>query len=159
MTFDIDSIDRQILRILQENARISNSALAEAVGLSPNPLAARLKKLEGRGVILGYTARVDPEAVGRGTLAFVAVKQLDHQTEAHHRFLQAVAEIPEVIEVHHVAGEEDFLLKVAVRDMRAYEHFLLERLARLPGLDRVRTTFVLSSPKAGAGVPIGGPED
>ncbi len=155
----LDSIDCQILRLLQENARISNTALAEAVGLSPNPLAQRLKKLEGRGVIQGYTARIDPELVGRGTLAFVGIKQVDHQTASHHRFLEEVAGLPEVLEVHHVAGEEDFLLKVAVRDMRAYEHFLLESLARIPGLDRVRTTFVLSTPVSGAPLPIGGAEE
>ncbi|MGI5843637.1 MAG: Lrp/AsnC family transcriptional regulator [Candidatus Xenobium sp.] len=155
----LDSIDRQILRLLQENARISNTALAEAVGLSPNPLAQRLKKLEGRGVIQGYTVRINPEMVDRGTLAFVGIKQLDHQTASHHSFLEEVAGLPEVIEVHHVAGEEDFLLKVAVRDMRAYEHFLLERLARIPGLDRVRTVFVLSTPVSGAPLPIGGAEE
>jgi len=153
---ELDSIDRKILRLLQENARISHTALAEAVGLSPNPLAQRLRKLESRGVILGYTARVNPEAVGRGTMAFVGVKQADHRTESHHRFLEAVAALPEVVEVHHVAGEEDFLLKVAVRDMRAYEQFLLEGLARVPGLDRVRTTFVLSTARAGTGLPIDG---
>ena len=156
---ELDEIDRRILRLLQENARISHTALAEAVGLSPNPLAQRLRKLESRGVIEGYTARINPEAVGRGTMAFVGVKQVDHQAESHRRFLAAVEALPEVLEVHHVAGEEDFLLKVAVRDMRAYEHFLLERLSRIPGLDRVRTTFVLSTPRAGAALPIGGPED
>lgn len=154
---DLDRIDRTILRLLQENARISHTALAEAVGLSPNPLAQRLRKLESRGVIQGYQARVDPESVGRGTMAFVGVKQVDHRTESHHAFVEAVAALPEVIEVHHVAGEEDFLLKVAVRDMRAYERFLLEGLARIPGLERVRTTFVLSTPRAGSALPIDEP--
>lgn len=154
---DLDRIDRTILRLLQENARISHTALAEAVGLSPTPLAQRLRKLESRGVIQGYAARIDPESVGRGTMAFVGVKQVDHRTEAHQAFVQAMAALPEVLEVHHVAGDEDFLLKVAVRDMRAYERFLLEGLGRIPGLERVRTTFVLSTARAAGPLPIDEP--
>ena len=155
----MDKIDRKILAVLQADARASLQEIGQAVGLSPSPCWGRIKKMEEAGVIQGYTARIDPELVGRGTLAFVGIKQVDHQTASHHRFLEEVAGLPEVLEVHHVAGEEDFLLKVAVRDMRAYEHFLLESLARIPGLDRVRTTFVLSTPVSGAPLPIGGAEE
>jgi Lrp/AsnC family leucine-responsive transcriptional regulator len=154
LNVEIDEIDRKILRLLQENGRMTNAALAEAVGLTATPMLQRMRKLEQRGVITGYTALVDPKAVGRGTIAFVLVKQAEHRIESHKRVLAAVAKIPEVIECHHVAGEDDFLLKVVVRDIAEYERFLLDRLALIPGIDRVKTIFVLSTSKSGTALPI-----
>lgn len=150
----LDPIDRQILRILQQNGRMTNAALAEAVGLTATPMLQRMKKLEQRGVITGYVALVNPRAVGRGVTAFVHVKQTEHRIANHKRFLQTVAGFSEVLECHHIAGEEDFLLKVVVRDISEYEHFLLHRLSKIPGIDRVKTTFVLSTGKAETAIPI-----
>src|SRR4051794_2730937 len=110
--FELDAIDRQILTHLQENGRMTNAALAEAVGLTATPMLQRIKKLEQRGVIAGYSAVVNARAVGRGTMAFVHVKQAEHKLSNHKRFLETVAGFPEVLECHHIAGEEDFLLKV-----------------------------------------------
>jgi Lrp/AsnC family transcriptional regulator, leucine-responsive regulatory protein len=152
--YEIDEIDRKILRLLQENGRMTNAALAEAVGLTATPMLQRIRKLEQRGVITGYTALVDPKTVGRGTIAYVLVKQAEHRLGSHKRFVQAVAGVPEVIECHHVAGEDDFMLKVVVRDIGEYERFLLDRLARIANIDRVKTIFVLSTAKAGAPLPI-----
>jgi Lrp/AsnC family leucine-responsive transcriptional regulator len=151
---EIDEIDRKILRLLQENGRMTNAALADEVGLTATPMLQRIRKLEQRGVITGYAAVVDPKSVGRGTIAFVLVKQKEHRIESHKRVLAALAVVPEVIECHHVAGEDDFLLKVAVRDIAEYERFLLDRLALIPGIDRVKTIFVLSTAKAAAPLPI-----
>ena len=136
---------------------MTNAALAESVGLTATPMLQRIRKLEQRGVISGYTAVVDAKAVGRGTTAFVLVKQAEHRLASHKRVLQAVAAIPEVIECHHIAGEDDFLLKVVVRDIAEYERFMLDRLAQIPGIDRVKTVFVLSTAKAGAPLPIDEP--
>ncbi len=151
---DLDAIDRQILRHLQANGRMTTAALAEAVGLTATPMLQRIKKLEQRGVITGYSAIVDARAVGRGTTAFVLVKQAEHKLANHTTFLETIAGFDEVLECHHIAGEEDFLLKVVVRDIAAYEHFLLHRLSTIPGIDRVKTTFVLSTSKAQTAIPI-----
>jgi Lrp/AsnC family leucine-responsive transcriptional regulator len=151
---ELDAIDRQILRLLQENGRMTNAALAEAVGLTATPMVQRIKKLEQRGVIAGYSAVVDARAIGRGTTAYVHVKQAEHSLENHRRFVETVAEFPEVLECHHIAGEEDFLLKVVVRDIGEYEQFLLHRLSTIPGIDRVKTTFVLSTSTARTALPI-----
>jgi DNA-binding Lrp family transcriptional regulator len=151
---DLDETDRAILRILQDNGRTTNAALAEAVGLTATPMLARIKKLEQSGAIQRYTAVVDRFALGRGTMAFVMVKLAEHRLPAHNRFLETVSAYPEVLEVHHVSGEEDFILKVVVRDIEEYEHFLLHRLTRVPGIDRVTTTFVLSTRKSETAIPI-----
>jgi Lrp/AsnC family leucine-responsive transcriptional regulator len=151
---ELDEIDRKILRLLQENGRMTNAALAEATGLTQTPTLQRLRKLEQRGVITGYAAIVDARAIGRGTMAFVLVKQSEHRATSHKRFVQAVAGIPEIVECHHIAGEDDFMLKVVVRDIAAYERFLIDGLARIPGIDRVKTAFVLSTSKAGPALPV-----
>jgi Lrp/AsnC family leucine-responsive transcriptional regulator len=151
----IDATDRQILRLLQDNGRLTIAALSDAVGLTPTPLRQRIEKLEQAGVIRGYGARLDPAKLGRATLAFVHVTLKEHSLEVHQAFVAAIVTLPEVIEVHHLAGEEDFLLKVMVRDIAAFEAFLLGRLTSgTPGIGRVKSTFVLSSAKTGAPVPI-----
>lgn len=150
----LDDVDRKILRLLQGNGRMTNSALAEAAGLTATPMIQRIKKLEQRGVITRYAAIVDRTAVGRGTMAFVHVKLAKHQLATHKRFLATVSAFPAVLECHHVAGEDDFLLKVVVRDIGEYEHFLLYQLSKSADIDRVRTTFVLSTGKAETAVPI-----
>jgi Lrp/AsnC family leucine-responsive transcriptional regulator len=155
----LDAIDRKILRLLQENGRMTNAALADAVGLTATPMLQRIKKLEQSGVIARYAAIVDRFAVGRRTLAYVEVKLGEHKLSTHNRFVEAVCAFPEVLECHHVAGEEDFLLKVVVRDIEEYESFLLHKLTRIPGIDRVKTTFVLSTRKGETPVPVGGPDD
>lgn len=153
-TLALDSIDRRILSILQRNGRMTNAALADAVGLTATPMLQRIKKLEQRGVITKYVALVDPSALGRSTTAFVLVKLAAHKLTTHEIFLSTVREMPEVLECHHVAGEDDFLLKVVVRDIREYEYFLLHRISRIPDIDRVKTTFVLSTAKNETAIPI-----
>ncbi|MEW6282405.1 MAG: Lrp/AsnC family transcriptional regulator [Candidatus Eremiobacterota bacterium] len=152
--YELDQIDRNILRLLQVDGRMTNAALAEAVGLTPTPMLQRIRKLEQKGVITGYSARVDPAAVGRATMAFVHVQLTEHRLQNHERFLKAVRAMPEVLEAYHVAGDDDFLLKVAVRDIAAYERFLLDRLARVPGIDRARSTFILSCARCEGALPI-----
>src|SRR5262245_61906454 len=107
----LDDIDRQIVGILQRDARTSVAAPAEAVGLTATPLRARIERLEESGVLRGYHADVDPSQVGRAMMAFVHVTLKDHAGESRRRFVKATTAMPEVLEVHHIAGEEDFLLK------------------------------------------------
>jgi DNA-binding Lrp family transcriptional regulator len=155
----LDGIDRKVLRILQRDGRMTNAALAEAVGLTPTPMLQRLRKLEQAGVIRGYAALVDGAKVGKSTTAYVRVKLREHSPKTHKRFVDDVTAIPEVLECHHVAGDEDFLLKVVVRDIAQYESFLLNWLNRVPGIDRVTTTFVLSTRKAETAIPIDDAEE
>lgn len=150
----LDPTDLAIVGALQRDARLSLAALAEAVGLTPTPLRTRLERLEASGVIRGYHADVDPALVGRPVMAFVHVTMKDHALEGHRRFVKAVGSMPEVIEAHHIAGEEDFLLKVLVESMSAFEVFVLRRLTSIAGIGRVKTTFVLSSSKHRAAVPL-----
>ena len=150
----LDDIDRAIVAALQRDARLSAAALAELVGLTPTPLRARLERLEASGVIRGYHADVDPAQVGRSVMAFVHVTLKEHALAGHRRFVKAVSVMPEVIEVHHIAGEEDFLLKVLVESVGAFEGFLLEQLTSIAGIGRVKTTFVLSSSKDRGAVPL-----
>jgi DNA-binding Lrp family transcriptional regulator len=150
----LDKIDAEILRLLQENGRMTNAALAEAVGLTATPMLQRIKKLEQSGVIQKYMAVVGLAAVGRPTLAFVHVTLKAHGLANHQRFLEIVETLDEVLECHHIAGEEDFLLKVAVRDIAELERFLLHRISTSSLIGRVKTTFVLSSSKSSAPVPV-----
>jgi Lrp/AsnC family leucine-responsive transcriptional regulator len=156
MDNSLDEIDYQILHLLQQNGRMTNAALAEAVGLTPTPMLQRIKKLEHRGVIRGYTAIIDPIAMGLGLIGYVAVQMTKHRLEIHQEFVAEVLKFPEVLECHHVSGEDDYLLKVLVRDMQAYEDFLLRRLTKVTEISRVKTTFVMSSPKMVMTIPVTG---
>ncbi len=151
----LDEIDLRILALLQENGRMTNAALAEAVGLTPTPMLQRIRKLEQTGVIRGYAALVDPVKVGRPILAFVHVTLKSHGLPHHQKLLDIVAELEEVLECHHIAGDEDFLLKVAVRDIAELEGFLLRRLSTSGAIGRVKTTFVLSTSKSSSPIVPG----
>lgn len=151
---NLDSTDRDILRYLQEDARLTNAELARRVDLSPPGLQKRLRKLEEAEVITQYTALVDREAVGYDMLCFVQVSLARHVAEALNTFKQMLMEMPEVLESYHLTGEYDYLLKVVVRNRKHLEEFILETLTPLPGMDRVRTSLVLSEIKTTTAVPI-----
>jgi Lrp/AsnC family leucine-responsive transcriptional regulator len=144
---ELDATDREILRLLQRDGRMTNAALADAVGLTATPMLQRIRKLEQSGAIRGYQAIVSTVAVGRPTTAFVHVTLREHSYPVHEAFLKKVESFEEVLECHHIAGDEDFLLKVVVRDIVEFEAFLLRRLTSSPGIARVKTTFVLSTAK------------
>ena len=124
----LDAIDLQILDLLQDNARIPQAEIARIVGLAPSAVLERLRKLEGRGVIRGYAAHLDPKALDQRLLAFVALRTTDRPGEA--RVAQALAAIPEVLEIHHVAGDDCLLLKVRARDPEHLSQILRDRLGR-----------------------------
>ncbi len=146
--------DRRILGVLQSQGRISNVQLAAEVGLSPSAVLERVRKLEERGIIEKYVALVDNKLVGFGTVAFVAVSLNLHQKDSIENFHRFVEGCAKVLECHHVAGTEDYLLKVYSRDIDDYEHFLLTALTRIEGVDRVRTMFVLSTLKRETAIPL-----
>jgi len=150
----LDAIDRTLLRALQEDARLSNVELARRVELSATGLQKRLRRLEEAGVIRGYVAVVDREALGFDMLCFVQVTLQRHEPDAVANFRREVAAMPEVLECHHLTGEFDYLLKVIVRNRKHLERFILETLTPVRGMDKIRTSLVLSEIKAAAAVPL-----
>lgn len=154
----LDAMDRAILNILQREGRITNVELAQRIGLSPGPTLARVNKLEASGFIEGYSAQVSRSKMGFAVTAFVLVSLREHNRVANDAFLDAVTKLDEILEIHHIAGDEDFLLKVVAESPAAYETFMLERLTTVADLQRVKTVFVLSSPKSTTSIPVGGPE-
>lgn len=150
----MDSIDLQILETLQSNGRITNSDLAKKVGLSAPSVLERVRKLEEANVITGYEARINAERVGRGQTCFVAVSLALHQRDRIKVFQQNINHIPEVMECFHITGEEDYLLRVVVRDMKHYEELLLNHLTKIPGLSKIKTMVVLSPLKTGTGINL-----
>lgn len=155
----LDDIDRTILTLLQEDGRMTNAALAEAAGLTPTPMLQRIKKLEQAGVIRRYMAVVDPVKVGRPIQAFVHVTLKNHTLPNHQRFLALVATLPEVLECHHIAGEEDFLLKVAMRDIAELESIILNQITGSGLVGRLKTTLVFSSAKTMAPIVPAAPAE
>jgi Lrp/AsnC family transcriptional regulator, leucine-responsive regulatory protein len=141
----VDDIDRQVLEILQENARTSNAEIARQVGMAPSAVLERVRKLEERGVIEGYAARVNAEAVGQGLTAFVFVRAEERAGAA--ATAQRLTEIDEVQEVHHVAGEDCFLVKVRVGGTRVLGELLRERFGAIDTIRSTRTTIVLETLK------------
>jgi Lrp/AsnC family leucine-responsive transcriptional regulator len=141
----LDDIDRRILTLLQRDARTANAAIARDVGLAPSAVFQRIRKLEETGIIRGYHAHLDPAALDQGLMAFVAV-QTGEGARAKET-AEMLAEIPEVLEVHRVVGEDCFLLKVRVRDAAALGSLLDEKVQRLPPVASTRTTIVLSTAK------------
>jgi Lrp/AsnC family leucine-responsive transcriptional regulator len=148
----IDTTDREILKILQLNARVSNAEIARQVGMAPSAILERIRKLEARGVIKGYEARIDPEALGLNLLAYILVRTKDFGGEV--RTGEALARIEEVQEVHHIAGEDCFLVKARVRDARTLGRLLRERFAGGGGISTTRTTIVLETLHETTRLPI-----
>jgi Lrp/AsnC family leucine-responsive transcriptional regulator len=150
--------DKRILEILQAQGRIPNVQLAAEVGLSPSAVLERVRKLEERGIIERYVTLLDSRKIGLGTVAFVGVTLHHHQTDAIKHFHRFVGESDKVLECYHLAGSEDYLLKVYARDIDDYEHFLLNSLTKARGVDRVTTMFVLSTLKRETAMPLRGVE-
>jgi len=148
----IDETDGTILDLLQENARISQADIARVVGLAPSAVLERIRKLESRGVIRGYAALVDPHALDQSMLAFVAVRT--EEAPGDNSVANALAQCPEVLELHHVAGDDCYLLKVRARDAEHVGQLLRHRFGRIPGVKSTRTTIVLETVKETPRVPI-----
>lgn len=140
----LDKVDRQILALLRENARMSNLELAESVNLSPTPCARRVKQLEDAGVITGYSVTTDPRKLGYQLSVYIAISMDKHTAERFSNFEKKLREFPEVVSCSIVTGRsEDYLIKALVKDMAHYEEFLLHRLNRIEGIAQVHTSFEL----------------
>ena len=150
----IDTIDQNILRLLQVNGRITNSDLAEAVGLSAAACHKRVKRLEASGVIQEYTAIIDRRASGYTQSAFVQIT-LDSQDSSNiEAFEASVVLFPQIIECHLMAGDYDYLLHVIVRDAHEYEHLHRDVLTKLPGVARMTSHFALRTVRRTSKLPV-----
>jgi len=152
----IDETDATILDLLQENARISQADVARVVGLAPSAVLERIRKLESRGIIRGYAALVDPHALEQSMLAFIAVRS--EEAPGDDSVAHALAKCPEVLELHHVAGEDCYLMKVRARDAEHVGQLLRHRFGRIPGVKSTRTTIVLETVKETPRLPMTVPE-
>lgn len=150
----IDRTDLSILRLLRENARISNAEIARRVGLAPSAIFQRVRKLEDAGVIRGYSAVVEPRALGFDLAAFVMIRT--NENARAHDTAALLSSIPEVREVHRVVGEDCFFVRVQVPDTEALAHLLDERIRTLPSVASTRTTIVLHTAKNEPGPPLDG---
>ena len=140
---EIDEIDRRILRELRLDGRLSNTKLAEKVGLSTTPCWNRVRALEEKGVIEGYAAHLSQKALGFPDTVIIEVTLDRHDDDIFEKFGQALADLPGVMEAYLLTGEYDYLIKVAVAGTAGYEEFLRRKLYKLPGLRHSRSTFVL----------------
>lgn len=150
----LDDTDRILLQYLQIDARMTNVELARRVNLSAPGLQKRLRKLEESGVIRQYVTLVDREALGYDMLCYINVTLQRHEPEAIRQFRDAVQNMPEVLACYHITGEYDYLLKVVVRNRKHLEQFLVETLTPVPGMDKIRTSLVLSEIKSTTTVPV-----
>lgn len=140
---EIDELDRRILRELRKDGRLSNTKLAEKVGLSTTPCWNRVRALEEGGMIEGYTALISQTALGYPDTVIIEVTLDRHDDDIFDKFGQALAKLPEVMEAYLLTGDYDYLIKVAVAGTAGYEEFLRKKLYKLPGLKHSRSTFVL----------------
>lgn len=152
----LDRIDRNILRLLQENGRLSNVELARRVNLSPTPCLERVRRLERQGYITGYAALLAPERLEAGLTVFVQVTLDRTTTDVFDRFREAAAPVEEISECHMIAGGFDYLLKVRTANMAAFRRFLGEVVNALPGVISTSTYVVMEAVKEGPHVPIRG---
>jgi Lrp/AsnC family leucine-responsive transcriptional regulator len=150
----LDDIDRRILFQLQLDSRITMQDLSERVGLSASPCHRRVKLLEERGIVTGYVATVDQNAVGLSVSVFISVKLARQREEDLDRFARAVASWHEVLDCYLMTGHRDYLLRVVVPDLAAYERFLKHKLTRLEGISSIESSFALDKIKNSSALPL-----
>src|SRR6476620_6776473 len=147
MAFDLDKIDLQILQTLQENGRITNLQLSHQIGLSPAPTLERVRKLENSGFIKSYHAVVDEEQLGLGIKTFLQIQLDFHRDNAIETFVEEVQQIKEITECHHVTSGCDFILKIYVKDIKAYERLIMEKISKISVIKTFQTMMILSTSK------------
>ena len=152
---ELDRCDKQILRLLQDDGRISNQDLADRIGLSPSPCLRRVRALEESGVITGYRALLNAKALGLSLMALINIAMDQHTPERFKHFESQIDEIEEVLECLLITGQTaDYQLKVVVKDMDAYQELLLNRITRITGVTGVHSSFVLRRVVDRTGLPV-----
>ena len=152
MAFSLDEVDLKILGYLQPNSCLANNELAKKIGMAPSAVLERVKKLEQNGIIEGYPTRIRPSALDLKLLAFIFVKTGEGPGNA--QVAKLLAKIPEVLELHHIAGEDCYLLKIRTQDPLSLIHLMRERFGRIPNILSTKTTIVLETLKEDNQLPI-----
>jgi DNA-binding Lrp family transcriptional regulator len=146
----LDQYDRAILNEVQENGKITVKDLSEKINLSPTPTFERLKKLEKEGFIIGYHAKLNQKKIGLSLIVMCNVSLKSHQQDFIEKFQEEIIRFEEVKECYHIAGMYDYLLKVVVKDMEAYQYFVSKKLASLENIGNVQSSFVMTVLKENA---------
>jgi Lrp/AsnC family transcriptional regulator, leucine-responsive regulatory protein len=143
----LDRIDLRILKILQDNSKITNLDLSKKIGLSPAPTLERVKKLEQAGIIQSYHAQVNPTSIGLSVKTFVLVSLAWQKENALNNFLEKIKDIGEIVECYIITGEADFLMKIVCKDIPTYEKLLFKTLSQIEEIERLKTLMTLSTVK------------
>lgn len=146
----LDRINREILAALQNDARLSNKELAEAVGLAPSSCSVRVSQLRDEGVLQGAHAQVNPKAIGIGLQAMISIRMRQHSKRDLDRFAKHVSQVPEVVVMYHMAGASDFLIHVAVRDAEHLRHLAIDQFTTRSEVDHMETALIFEFHRAGA---------
>lgn len=154
MPTELDSIDRAILRTLQQDGRIQNIDLADRVGLSPSPCLRRVRLLEDAGVIERYVALVNPAKVGMGLTLFARVWLTGQDEDTVNVFVDAIRKLPQVVECQLMAGDSDFLLRIVAPDLEGYRRFQIEHLGRIKGVRNIKTEIPMQTVKHSWEIPV-----
>ncbi|MFN4085811.1 MAG: Lrp/AsnC family transcriptional regulator [Spirosomataceae bacterium] len=147
MSHKLDDIDRDILKYLQEDAKLTTKELAGRLNLSPTPVYERVKRLEQEGIIRKYVALVDRDKIGKDLMVLCNIRLKEHAREAGVQFVEAIREMEEVMECLNISGDYDFMIKVVVTDMKAYQNFIMNKLASLDNIGSTQSIFVMSEIK------------
>lgn len=153
-THQLDKTDLQLLKILQENGRISIKELAQRVHLSPTPVFDRVRRLESTGVIERYTAVLNAAKLGQGFIVFCSVRLRRMGKDIAHDFVERIKDIPEVAECYNISGEFDYLLKIYAPDMQYYNEFCINVLGTIESLGSIQSSFVMNPVKTSVGLPL-----
>ncbi len=152
MSFSLDDVDLKILTLLQPNSYLSNVELAKKLGMAPSAVLERVKKLEQREIITGYPTRINPEALNLNLLAFIFIKSSEGPGNA--TVAKQLAKFPEILELHHIAGEDCYIAKVRAKDPLSLVQFMRERFSKVKGITNTKTTIVLQTVKEDNHLPI-----
>jgi Lrp/AsnC family leucine-responsive transcriptional regulator len=154
MNYNLDKTDLKILKILQDNAKITNLQLSVEIGLSPAPTLERVKKLENAGLIKGYYTQLNYEALGIGISAIIQITLTRQIENAISNFKKEINKIPEIMECYQVTGNADYVLIVMLKDIRDFESLISQRLSKMEEIGQMQTMVVLSKPKDSKVIPI-----
>ena len=150
----IDNIDRKILRMLQENSKITNAYLSKQIGLSPAPTLERVRKLEKKGIISGYHAQLNLSKIGLGVSTFVLVSLKEHNKKNINIFLDKINKVKNVIECHHITGTGDFILKIVSENIASYQKLMLDKVSEIEATDSLQSMVILSTFKDNKVMPL-----
>ena len=150
----LDQIDKSILQILQTNAKSTIKQIATELDISTTPVFERIKKLESKGIIKDYVALVDRKLLGQKLTVFIMISLKEHGKDAINKFIKSITKYPQVLECHHISGDADFLLKLIMQDIEAYNQFILDELSLIRNIGKVESRFSLSERKHTNVIPI-----